>query len=154
MDRIDVVREEIAQDVASIEELEALLCDPDYAGYATLLRDEIAEARSRLQEVKAPVAEKSGAVKVEKQPVKRIGRKYRLLNTDVRWSSTPQVHAVMAILAAHVEVGEAVDEEYIVRAMVANEDALGTRQGGKRIWDYYKGNNDKGLAAHGNIERI
>ena len=91
---------------------------------------------------------------VAKQPVGG-GRKYRLLSKDVSWSTKAQVHGVMAILSAHVAVGGVLDESTIVRAMVENERAvLMTRQGGKRIWDYYKGDHAEGLVAHGNVERM
>ena len=81
-------------------------------------------------------------------------RKYRLLKKEIEWSTKPQVHAIMEILAAHAEVGDVLDEEQIVGMMVANEAVLRTRQGGKRIWDYYKGDHAEGLVAHGNVERI
>jgi hypothetical protein len=60
----------------------------------------------------------------------------------------------MAILSAHVEVGDVLDESTIVEAMEANVAVLETRQGGKRIWDYYKGNHAEGLRAHGNVEVV
>ena len=87
-------------------------------------------------------------------PQRRVSKKYRLLKTDVSWTSIPQVHAVMAILVAHVDVGDVVEESEIVKMMVANEATLATRQGGKRIWDYYKGSTGNGLIAHGNIEVV
>jgi hypothetical protein len=89
-----------------------------------------------------------------KPPVSRVSKKYKLLKTDVSWTTKPQVHTLMAILTAHIEVGDVVDESEIVKMMIANEDALATRQGGKRIWDYYKGTHNDGLIAHGNVEVV
>lgn len=89
-----------------------------------------------------------------KPPVQRVTKKYKLLKTDVSWTNKPQVHAVMAILTAHIEVGDIVGEDAIVKMMIANEDVLATRQGGKRIWDYYKGTHNDGLIAHGNVEVV
>ena len=98
---------------------------------------------------------KSGAkAKLPVQPVVRGSKRYKLLSDDVSWSTKPQVHAVMSILRAHVEVGGTLDESTIVEAMVANERVLETRQGGKRIWDYYKGNHAEGLRMHGNVEVV
>lgn len=89
-----------------------------------------------------------------KPPVSRVVKKYKLIKTDVSWTNKPQVHAVMAILTAHIEVGDVVGEDEIVKMMVANESVLATRQGGKRIWDYYKGTHNDGLIAHGNVEVV
>lgn len=80
-------------------------------------------------------------------------KKYRLLSTDVGWSTKPQVHALMGILSAHAETGTVLDEDHIVAMMVKNEAVLQTRQGGRKIWNYYKGDHMEGLMAHGNIER-
>jgi hypothetical protein len=60
----------------------------------------------------------------------------------------------MAILSAHVEVGGVLDESTIVEAMEANVGVLQTRQGGKRIWKYYRGRHAEGLEMHGNIEEV
>lgn len=89
-----------------------------------------------------------------KPPIIRATRKYQLLKKEVDWSTKPQVHAVMQILTAHMAVGDIVDESDIVAMMVANEELLETKQGGKRIWDYYKGDHNQGLVAHGNVRRI
>lgn len=91
---------------------------------------------------------------VKPTPVRRVAKKYKLLKTDVSWTNKPQVHALMSILAAHLEVGDVVAEDEIVKMMVANEAVLATRQGGKRIWDYYKGTHNDGLIAHGNVEVV
>lgn len=120
---------------AKIAELEALL--------ATLRGTPTA-----VPTVKLPTAA------VVKPPVRRATKKYKLLKTDVSWTNKPQVHAVMAILTAHMEVGDVVGEDAIVKMMIANEDVLATRQGGKRIWDYYKGTHNDGLIAHGNVEVV
>jgi hypothetical protein len=107
-------------------------------------------AEQRLEELLAKLAKVRAAAK----PVVRAGRKYKLLKTEVDWSTKPQVHAVMHILSAHLKPGEVADEADIVRMMVENEVILETRQGGKRIWDYYKGDHHEGLVAHGNIQRM
>ena len=88
------------------------------------------------------------------QPVVRGSKRYRLLSTDVSWSTKPQVRALMEVLAAHVEVGGELSEATIVAAMEANVAVLETRQGGKRIWDYYKGRGADGLLLHGNVEIV
>lgn len=84
---------------------------------------------------------------------KSSNKKYRLLSTDVGWSTKPQVHALMGILSAHAETGAILDEDHIVDMMVSNENVLQTRQGGRKVWNYYKGDHMEGLMAHGNIER-
>jgi hypothetical protein len=119
-------------------------------------KEEMVEVQEELRKMEQELEElRKSAPVATKPPVTRgSGRKYRLLDTNVGWSSTPQVHAVMAILAAHVAVGEVIDEEKIIEAMVANEVVLDTCQGGKRIWDYYKGSHARGLQAHGNVERL
>jgi len=119
----------------------------------------INEAMSVEEQLAAVMAElqalKSGKKTVAAaQVARKRSNKYRILNLEVGWSTTPQVHAVAAILAAHFKVGDVATEEDIVAAMVANERVLNTKQGGKRIWDYYKGKTDKGLELHGNIERV
>jgi hypothetical protein len=97
-----------------------------------------------------------GAAKLpaKSSPTPRGGRKYVLLKTDVQWSTKPQVHALMDIIVAHANVGETMDEADIVAWCVANEHVLNTCQGGKRIWDYYKGDHVEGLVAHGNIKKV
>lgn len=92
--------------------------------------------------------------KTSVQRIERVGRKYRLLSTDVSWSTKPQVQAIVAILGAHAKLGDVLDEGDIVKMMVANEAVLRTKQGGKRIWDYYKGDHFEGLAAHRNVEKV
>lgn len=121
--------------------------DPDVRAAAMACTFEPQTAQE--PELKAPAVQE-----VTMAVIQRGGRKYKLLKTDVAWTTKPQVHAIMAILHAHMAVGDTVDEADIVKMMVANEAVLRTRQGGKRIWDYYKGDHNQGLAAHGNVERI
>jgi hypothetical protein len=85
--------------------------------------------------------------------IPRAPRKYRLLKREVEWSTTPQVHAIVRILAENWPVGEVVDEDRIVEAMVLNRDVLETRQEPRRVWDYWK-NGTFGLLAHGNVEKV
>ena len=136
---------------------------PDFKAAAARLRSKEEVAMLNVESLEAKVAEllaqvealKSGAkAKPPVQPVVRGSKRYKLLSDDVSWSTKPQVHAVMSILRAHVEVGGVLDEAMIVEAMVANEAVLETRQGGKRIWDYYKGNHAEGLRMHGNVEVV
>ena len=166
--------EELAE-VASMEELKALWCfgqteSNEYGDAALVPHFKVAVARlknaevvpvTKIEELEAKVAELSAQIAAPKsdapakppvQPVVRGSKKYRLLSTDVGWSTTPQVHALMAILGAHVEVGGTIAESDIVAAMEANVGVLATRQGGKRIWDYYKGK--EGLSMHGNVEVV
>ena len=82
------------------------------------------------------------------------GKKYRLLKTEVSWSTTPQVHAIISILGAHAKPGDVLEESHIVNMMIQNEAVLKTTQGGKRIWNYYKGDHSRGLMAHGNVELV
>jgi len=173
-ERMQGIVEELAE-VASMEELKALWCFgqhenneygdaqfvPDFRAAVARLRNtkevptnKVAELEAQIAALKAMLAPPTVQAKPPVQPVARGSKKYRLLKTDVSWSTKRQVHAVMSILSAHVAVGEVIDEETIVRAMVANEAVLETRQGGKRIWDYYKGNHVEGLRAHGNVEVI
>ena len=87
--------------------------------------------------------------------VRRSYNRYRLLKTveELTWTTKPQILMTVRILQENFGVGVAVDEDDIVAAMIANEAALKTRQGGKRIWDYYKGVHMEGLMMHGVIEK-
>lgn len=111
------------------------------------LQEKLTQLLKELEELKGPAVERIA-------PTMRIGKKYKLLRLEVAWSTKPQVHAIARILGAHAKVGDVLDETDIVRMMVANEGVLRTRQGGKRIWDYYKGDHNEGLTAHGNIEKV
>ena len=175
-ERMEAITEEIL-DCQDLKELKALCCFgqsnnneygdasfvPDFKAAAARLRSKEEVAMPNVESLEAKVAEllaqvealKSGAkAKLPVQPVVRGSKRYKLLSDDVSWSTKPQVHAVMSILRSHVEVGGTLDESTIVEAMVANERVLETRQGGKRIWDYYKGNHAEGLRMHGNVEVV
>jgi hypothetical protein len=93
-------------------------------------------------------------VQAPRQPVVRGGKRYKLLSTDVSWSTKPQVGAIAAILAAHAKVGDVLQEDHIIQMMEANVEVLQTRQGGKRVWKYYRGSHAEGLEMHGNIEQV
>ena len=153
--RLRAVEEEI-REVESLAELDALLADDDYSEYTPALQSVVDEVRQRFVEVPTVAIPQATAhsTTVVVHTLVRPGRKYKLLSTDVKWSTKPQVHAVMAILAAHLKVGDVVSESDIVRMMEANKGILATRQEPKRIWDYYKGNTCEGLLAHGNVEKI
>ena len=122
------------------------------------LEARIAELLAQVEALKSrTVNDQNKSGTTAQPPVKQVvrgGKRYRLLSTDVSWSTKPQVRALMEVLAAHVEVGGELSEDTIVEAMVANEAVLETRQGGKRIWDYYKGNHAEGLRMHGNVEVV
>ena len=175
-ERMVGITEEILE-CQDLKELKALYCFgqsnnneyadaqfvPDFKAAAARLRSKEEVAMPKTGDLEAKVAEllaqvealKSGAkAKLPVQPVVRGSKRYKLLSDDVSWSTKPQVHAVMSILRAHVEVGGTLDESTIVAAMEANVAVLQTRQGGKRIWDYYKGTHCEGLMAHGNVERV
>jgi hypothetical protein len=136
---------------------------PDFRAAAARLRSKEEVAMPNVESLEAKVAEllaqvealKSGAkVDLPVQPVVRGGKRYRLLSTDVSWSTKPQVAALMQILAAHMKVGDVLDEATIVQACITNEHVLQTRQGGARIFAYYKGNHAEGLMMHGNLEVV
>ena len=175
-ERMEGIVDEIGE-IADLSELKALWCFgqhedneygdaqfvPDFKAAAARLRSKEEVAMLNVESLEAKVAEllaqvealKSGAkAKPPVQPVVRGSKRYKLLSDDVSWSTKPQVHAVMSILRAHVEVGGTLDESTIVAAMEANVAVLETRQGGKRIWDYYKGRGADGLLLHGNVEIV
>ncbi len=89
-----------------------------------------------------------------KVAVIRSTRSYKLLSFDVQWSTKPQVHAIMQILSGNFKLNDVVDEAVIVDAMEQNRHVLQTRQTGKKIWDYYKGEHPEGLLMHGNVEKL
>lgn len=82
--------------------------------------------------------------------------RYRLMSDDVSWSTVPQVHALMAVLVKSLDlkVGDEFTNEQAVAAMTLNKEVLNTRQEPRRIWDYYKGNSNEGLMAHGVIVKL
>ena len=156
---LQAIAEEIGE-VETMRELTALWCygqsaNCGYGDASCVPHFKAAVARLRSQPPVQGVAEVEAKV-AKGESVKRAayGRKYRLLKKEVEWSTKPQVHAIMAIICAHAEVGDVLDEADVVRMMVENEAVLQTRQGGKRIWDYYKGDHAEGLLAHGNVEKI
>jgi len=170
-ERFDAIIEELAE-LNSMEELKALwcfgqaegneygdaACVPYFKGAVERLRKEkpveqVEDVQAKLTALLQQLEELKG-VKPAAVPIVRSGRKYRLLKVEAEWSTKPQVHAILQILGAHAKPGYVLDEADIVKMMVENEHVLQTRQGGKRIWDYYKGDHAEGLMAHGNVERI
>ena len=170
-ERFDAIIEELAE-LNSMEELKALwcfgqaegneygdaACVPYFKGAVERLRKEkpveqVEDVQAKLTALLQQLEELKG-VKPAAVPIVRSGRKYRLLKVEAEWSSKPQVLAILQILGAHAKPGDVLDEADIVKMMVENEHVLQTRQGGKRIWDYYKGDHAEGLMAHGNVERI
>ena len=167
-ERINSIREELAE-VESLNELKAIWCHwmaecPEVADDAVCmgkLRAALPALRLthkdhvKLNELMTTLAELRDRQpnKPPVQPaIKRATKRYKLLSTDVKWSTKPQVHAVMNIISAHAKPGDVLDEDYIVKMMVENEHVLETTQGGERIWKYYKGAN--GLQEHGNIVEV
>ena len=112
---------------------------------------------ARIAELEARSKERTSVVG-PKPKVERPKREvtYRLLSEDVGWSTVPQVHAVMMILrmALGLKVGDAFTNSAAVEAMELNREVLGTRQPGRKIWDYYKGRSNEGLMTHGTIEKL
>ncbi len=169
--RMRSISEELSE-VETLDELKAIWCHwvaeyPEVANHPGAM-GELKRALPRVKailpdsqevvELLAQVEALKAAAKtnppVQRAPVARTERKYVLRKTDVSWSTKPQVHAIMHVLAAHAQPGDVLPESQIIEMMVANEHVLQTRQGGKRIWDYYKGEHNEGLLAHGNLEKI
>jgi hypothetical protein len=166
-ERLQAIKEDLL-DCEHVPELKALFCNfeaeaPDAAAsplVSLLVRSTL--LRLRLQgdvlapTFEEPVTEVRKEVSMEKkEKVSRPSTKrYVLLKKEVSWSSKPQVLALARILSAHFEVGQEMQEEDIIKACVANEDLLQTKQGGERIWKYYKGDWNEGLQAHGNIKEV
>lgn len=158
-ERKQAIAEEIGE-CETMAELKALICDLEasdenriYIDWQTvpLIKCEVRKLRMfPVEEMREVITQER--LRAARGP--RLGSRYRLLKTEVGWSTKPQVHAVMEILKAHIEVGQEVDEEDIVRMMEANRDVLQTRQPPRRIWDYYKGDWSEGLMAHGNVEKV
>jgi hypothetical protein len=170
-ERFDAIIEELAE-LNSMEELKALwcfgqvegneygdaVCVPYFKDAVVRLRKEkpveqVEDVQAKLTALLQQLEELKG-VKPAAVPIVRSGRKYRLLKVEAEWSTKPQVHAILQILGAHAKPGGVLDEADIVKMMVENEHVLQTRQGGKRIWDYYKGDHAEGLIAHGNVEKV
>jgi len=176
---LDLRIESTVEDLSSVEtvnELEAMLAD-EPESYSNHVEIEAAVQATRYRLALPPAeltplqllerqvaalqaqiagmlgAAKPPVVQSPQPPVKRASRKYVLRSFDVKWSTKPQVHAIASILEANFKVDEVVAEDEIVSAMEANVAVLDTRQGGKKVWNYYKGDSADGLLAHGNIER-
>lgn len=169
-ERIEAIREEL-QEVESLPELKALWChwqcEDAEAANSAACTPFVKEARRRLRGVDTSVSDEhrhilkmidelivassSRQTPAKKQPSNRV---YRLLKMDVSWTTKPQVHAIMQILGAHAKPGDELPESDIVRMMEENVHVLETKQGGKRIWDYYKGDHNQGLVAHGNLVKV
>jgi len=157
-----------------VDEDQELAKDPDVVEAATATRarlqsavaeEEVAEEKegtmSKDDQVKAMLAELAELrAELGKKAARRVivvggRRQYRLLKDDVTWCETPQVHALVGILKTFMRVGgDPVSEAVILQKVIENEHLLNTKQGGKKIFDYYKGNSEKGLVAHGNLERL
>lgn len=179
-ERMESIVAEI-QEVQNLQELEALWCFgqvegneyadadcvPHFLAAAARLRrveavelefEEVddSEVERKIAVLQAQVAALRGTAPASTpaKPVVRGGKRYRLLSTDVSWSTKPQVAALMQILEAHMKVGDVLDEATIVQACITNEHVLQTRQGGARIFAYYKGNHAEGLMMHGNLEVV
>jgi len=174
--RVTAIREELC-DVEDMPELKAIWCHwqaecweaANDAECAVMVKDAVramrtvpkttevfaTDPRAKLQGLLNELEElQRGRLVLTQPPVIRANRQYKLLKTEVEWSTKPQVIALMHIISAHAKPGDVLDEGDIVRMVVENEKILQTRQGGKRIWDYYKGDHNLGLVAHGNLERI
>ena len=104
------------------------------------LEARIAELLAQVEALKSrTVNDQNKSGTTAQPPVKQVvrgGKRYRLLSTDVSWSTKPQVAALMQILEAHMKVGDVLDEATIVQACITNEHVLQTRQGGARIFAY------------------
>ena len=176
-ERMRAIAEEIGE-VESLQELKALwafgqvnnneygdaACIPHFKDAVARLRNQVKEEvpmetmnlEARIAELLAQVEALKGnpPVQAPSQPIVRGSKRYRLLSTDVSWSTKSQVGAIAAILAAHAKVGDVLQEDHIIQMMEANVEVLQTRQGGKRVWKYYRGNHAEGLEMHGNIVEV
>lgn len=164
-ERLNNIREELLE-VEHLPELKAIWCHweaeaPEVANDAEcvlMLKSTISRLRlfCDLPSPQETVVEQAATPTQPKNkpPVVRGTRRYQLLDTEVRWTQKPQVHAIMQILGAHASPGDVLDEDDIVRMMEANVSILNTTQKPKRIFDYYKGDHNEGLTAHGNLRRV
>jgi cell division septum initiation protein DivIVA len=171
---LDAIAEELGE-VESLPELAAIrmfgtmenneYAAPEVAPLLQMAEDRLVKfaesPEGKIKELERQIAElqEQAAAKVPPEPTKRAlatsNKRYRLLSKDVSWTSTPQIHALMSVIGAHMEVGDVLEEAKIVEACEANAVAiLRTTQGGERIWKYYHGNHNRGLEAHGNIEEV
>jgi hypothetical protein len=162
-ERLQAIREELCE-VESLAELDAMVREfPDVYG-DELLGPMVRSTASRLElfgpiqgvQAEPPVQPSQLDQPVEAWRIERSRgtKKYQLLNSNITWTQKPQVHALAAILAAHIPIGGVADEQDIIRAVVANEGLLKTKQGGERIWKYYRGDHAQGLEMHGNIKEV
>jgi len=166
-ERIQSIREELLE-VEHLPELKAIWCNwtaesSDVANDALcqlMLRSTLCRLRLFAEQpTEAPQAAAPPQTLVRpvaKQVVSRgsSNRKYVLLKKEVTWSSKPQVLTIMAVIGAHAEVGDVLEEEHILRMLEENKELLNTRQKVERVFAYYKGNDNGGLQAHGNIRRV
>lgn len=175
-ERMEAIVDEIGE-IADLSELKALWCFgqqnnneygdaqfvSNFRAAAARLENREEVAMPNAEDLEARVAEllaqvealKSGAkVNPPVQPVVRGSKRYKLLSDDVSWSTKPQVAAIMRIIVANAKVGDVLDEEHIIAMMEANVDVLQTRQGGRRVWKYYRGKHAEGLEMHNNIEEM
>jgi hypothetical protein len=109
-----------------------------------------------LKKVNELESSKEKVVKLETAPAgaPRLIR-YRLMHTRLDWATAHQVHAIVHILinALALKPGDTFTNDEAIAALEANADLLNTRQPVKKVWDFYKGASEKGLLAHGNIEK-
>jgi hypothetical protein len=104
------------------------------------------ELEALLKQLRAvgTVKQAVGAEAKSKIPKPR-DRKYRVLSTNVGWCTTPQVHALVRILAApNREITEAEAWDLFDK----NKSLLACRQPAVRVFLFYR----KQLLEHGNIE--
>ena len=167
--RLEAIQEELTE-VESVQELNAIWCDwqveciedPLLTLFvkSTVCRlrlfghESVAQTQPPDQAVQAVQPMQHVQQEKTRATRSRTVKKYKLMSTEVRWTSKPQVQAIVAILAAHAAPGDVLDESDIIRMMIANEDVLKTRQGGEKVWKYYRGDHAEGLEAHGNIVEV
>lgn len=161
----DALKDDEVQAMVSLklDTLGAPVVEPPVVAEKTIeeLQAELAAIQAKLASI-PPVQTEPRAVSpkvVSSVPVvakKTKVIRYRLLSTNVGWSTVPQVHALMAVLVHGLElkVGDVFTNEQAIAAAELNVKVLNTKQTGKRIWDYYKGNSAEGLMAHGVIEKL
>lgn len=121
---------------------------------------EFAKDKDVARELSLALAKFAGLdTSVEKKSTKRTAKdkQYKLVSFDVKWATQSQVHAIAALLKSNFAEGQIVHESEIL-ALVTDEkferNVLRTQQGGQKVWNYYKGDHERGFRAHGNIELI